>query len=61
MYWNEDTDDKPETVVPDNVLDVVYSISCKCIPMEHAHALSEALQLALPWLAEEEAAGIHQV
>jgi len=61
MYWNEDTDEKIENVVPDNVLDVVYSISCKCIPMEHAHALSEALQQALPWLAEEESAGIHQV
>ncbi len=61
MYWSEDTDDKQEVVVPTNVLDVVYSISCKCIPMEHAHALSEALQQALPWLAEEETAGIHQV
>ena len=61
MYWNEDTDEKIENVVPDNVLDIVYSISCKCIPMEHAHALSEALQQALPWLAEEETAGIHQV
>ena len=40
---------------------MVYSISCKCIPTEHAHALSEALQQALPWLVEEEAAGIHQV
>jgi len=61
MYWNVDTDEKIENVIPDNVLDVVYSISCKCIPTEHAHALSEALQQALPWLVEEEAAGIHQV
>lgn len=61
MYWNEDIDEKIENVVPDNVLDVVYSISCKCIPTEHAHALSEALQQALPWLVEEETAGIHQV
>ncbi|MDX1824135.1 MAG: type I-MYXAN CRISPR-associated protein Cas6/Cmx6 [Thiohalomonadales bacterium] len=61
MYWTEDTDDKKEVIVPDNVLDVVYSISCKCIPMEHAHALSEALQQALPWLEDEEQAGIHQV
>ncbi|MDX1824542.1 MAG: type I-MYXAN CRISPR-associated protein Cas6/Cmx6, partial [Thiohalomonadales bacterium] len=37
------------------------SISCKCIPMEHAHALSEALQQVLPWLEDEEQAGIHQV
>lgn len=61
MFWSEDTEDTKEVVVPDNVLDVVYSISCKCIPMEHAHALSEALQQALPWLAEEANVGIHQV
>ncbi len=61
MYWSENSDEKKEVLVPDNVLDVIYSISCKCIPMEHAHALSEALQQALPWLAEEEHAGIHQV
>lgn len=61
MYWSEDSDENKKVVVPDNVLDVVYSISCKCIPMEHAHALSEALQQALPWLADEEAAGIHEV
>lgn len=61
MYWTEDTDDKKEVVVPDNVLDLVYSISCKCIPMEHAHPLLEALQQALPWLEDEEHVGIHQV
>ena len=61
MYWSEDSDDNKQVVVPENVVDVIYSISCKCIPMEHAHALSEALQQALPWLQEEETAGIHQV
>ena len=61
MYWNENSEENKEVLVPDNVLDVVYSISCKCIPMEHAHALSEALLQVLPWLAEEENAGIHQV
>ena len=40
MYWSEDSDENKDLVVPDNVLDVIYSISCKCIPMEHAHALS---------------------
>ena len=61
MYWSENSDDKKEVVVPDNVVDVIYNINCKCIPLEHAHALSEALQQALPWLREEETAGIHQV
>ncbi len=61
MYWSEDSDDKQEVAVPDNVIDVIYSISCKCIPLEHAHALLQALTQALPWLQEDETAGIHQV
>ncbi len=61
MFWTEDKDDKTEFQVPENVLDVVYRIKCKCIPLEHAYALSEALHQALPWLADEPVAGIHQL
>lgn len=61
MFWTEDKDNKTEHQLPDDVLDVVYSMSCKCIPLEHAHAMSEALHLALPWLGEEKYAGIHPV
>ena len=60
QFWSEEPA-KTEFQVPDRVLDVSYRISCKCLPSEHAHALSEALHEALPWLAEEENAGIHQI
>ena len=59
MFWNEDRDEKIEYQVPDRVQDVIFRIDCKSIPQEHAHALAEALQAALPWLADEPEAGIH--
>ena len=62
MFWSEDSEDKNRFVVPDDVLEFVYSVKeCKCLPVEHAYALSEALHQALPWLADEEHAGIHQI
>ncbi|MCW9023729.1 MAG: type I-MYXAN CRISPR-associated protein Cas6/Cmx6 [Gammaproteobacteria bacterium] len=61
MYWTDDQDKVTRYVIPDNVLDLSFSISCKCLPMEHAHALYKALSQALPWLNEEEVAGIHPI
>ena len=61
MFWNDDKDKKPEFVVPDDVVDLAYRIGCPTIPLDHAHALSAALLNALPWLADEEQAGIHLI
>jgi CRISPR-associated protein Cas6 len=60
MYWQEKTS-KAEYTVPDTILDVVYSIECRGIPLNHTHALSEAIMRALPWLRDEEDAGIHMI
>jgi len=61
MYWNDSSDKQPEFVVPDDVIDVAYRIGCPTIPLDHAHSLSSALLKALPWLADEEYAGIHLI
>ena len=60
MYWKED-DDKQDFVVPDDIVDLNFRIDCKCLPLDHAHALSRAVQAALPWMADVEQAGIHQI
>jgi CRISPR-associated protein Cas6 len=60
MLWSEETNTK-EYVVPDDVLDLAFAIKCPALPIDHAHALSVELQAALPWLAEEEYAGIHLI
>ena len=62
MFWQEENDDDvTRFVVPEDVVDVSFSISCKALPVDHAHALSEAVKAALPWFAEEEQAGLHLI
>lgn len=61
IYWTEESDSASDYVVPDDIIDVAFTISCKCLPLEHAHALSEALHAKLAWLSEDERAGIHQI
>lgn len=61
MFWNDDREKNTEFVVPDAVVDLVFHIKCPTLPVDHAHPLSTALLEALPWLAEEEQAGIHLV
>ncbi len=60
MYWQEH---KPaeEFVVPDDVADAVFAISCRSLPVDHAWALSQAIQAALPWFAGEPDAGLHVI
>jgi len=61
MFWQEEENDVDRFVVPEDVVDVSFSISCKTLPVDHAHALSEAIKAALPWFAEEEQAGLHLI
>lgn len=61
MYWQEETKPNERAAVPDDVVDVVYGIACRCLPVDHAWALSQALEAALPWLAQEPEAGMHAV
>ena len=60
MYWQE-TKENERYTVPDDIVDVVYSIQCRCLPVDHAYALSQAVARALPWFAEEERAGLHTI
>jgi CRISPR-associated protein Cas6 len=60
MYWQE-TKENQRYTVPDDIVDVVYSIDCRALPVDHAYALSQAIQRALPWFAEEENAGLHTI
>lgn len=60
MLWEEDKREQA-FVVPDDMADLSFKIGCKQIALDHAHALSQALQQALPWLADEERAGVHMI
>jgi CRISPR-associated protein Cas6 len=60
MYWQEENKDE-HYVVPDDVVDVVFQIECRTLPVDHAWALSQAVRAALPWLEQEPTAGVHPI
>ena len=60
MHW-EEISPPEEYIVPDTIVDAVFTISCRNLPVDHAYALSQAIQRALPWFADEEYAGLHLV
>ena len=61
MHWQIEDDDVDRYVIADNVVDLQFSIECKLLPVDHAHALSVAIQKALPWFAEDETASLHMI
>jgi CRISPR-associated protein Cas6 len=44
-----------------DVVDAVFAIECRSLPVDHAYALSAAIQAALPWFADEPQAALHTV
>lgn len=60
MYWQEDNE--PEKTAGNHaVVDLVYKMRCRCLPVDHAHALSAALLEHLPWLKDTKGAGMHPI
>jgi CRISPR-associated protein Cas6 len=60
MFWQESRKDE---VAPacDEVTDIAYQIRCRTLPVDHAWALSEAVQKVLPWIGSETGAGVHTI
>ncbi len=61
MFWQEDDDQNVVEQVPETVQDLLFSIECKTLPLDHGYALSREIQRYLPWIAEEPGAAIHQI
>ena len=61
MFWEEDEDKTLPYKAPDEILDVLLALKCKSLPLDHAWALSEALQTEFSWIKEAQHLGIHQI
>ena len=60
MFWKDEK--RPaDFAVPDDVVDVVFTIDCRELPVDHAHSLSTAIRRAAPWISEDAQIGIHTV
>ena len=60
MYWQEETDQE-RYAVPDDVMDLLFSVRCPTLPVDHAWNLSEQIRQVLPWFANESVAGLHLI
>jgi CRISPR-associated protein Cas6 len=60
MFWQEETA-KSQFQVSDQIVDLVFDIDCRRLPVDHAYALSKALREALPWSADDARIGVHTV
>ena len=59
MYWEEASAQKD--TVSDNTVDLVFDITCRTLPVDHAYPLLQALLKVLPWLTDESGAGVHPI
>ncbi len=60
MHW-QDEDGRNNVSTPDDVVDLMYSIRCKSLPLDHGYALSRAVSEILRWIKHEPRAAIHQI
>jgi CRISPR-associated protein Cas6 len=60
MFWQEEGAET-SFEVPEDVVDVMFSIRCKRLPVDHAYALSRAIADSLPWIEEQSGIGVHAV
>ncbi len=58
MYWQEDTQ-TTGFKVDDEVVDLVFSLDCKGLPVDHNYALFAAISDVLPWVKEDHVAISH--
>ncbi len=59
MLWQEEDDFVAQ--ISQVVVDVIFNIQCCALPVDHAWALSQAIQQALPWFNDEPHTGLHLI
>ncbi len=60
LYWTQ-TERPDDLAVPDAVVDILFELDCRRLPVDHAFALSAALLEVCPWMAETPGFAIHTV
>lgn len=59
MYWEEETNEEG-FIIPEDVVDLQFKVTCPVLPVDHAWHLTRAIQQILPWFNDEEA-GLHLI
>lgn len=59
MYWQDE--EEQELELPTRIVDLVFNMESRMLPVDHAHALREAVIRELPWLDDEPDAAIQHI
>lgn len=60
MFWQDD--DKPkEFTVPDDIVDLVFDIDCRELPVDHARDLADAIHAHVPAVGDDTRIGVHNI
>lgn len=57
MYWQETREERPR--VSPRAVDVLFELQGRAVPVDHAHALEQAVLARVPWLRDDPHGGIH--
>lgn len=60
MFWQEDEKPKAFTI-PDDIVDLVFEIDCRELPVDHARELADAIHDHVPEVGEDERVGVHSI
>lgn len=60
MFWQEDDELKKDHVT-DSIVDLLFNIKCREIPVDHAYALAVELKKILPEIEKDERICIHTI
>ena len=60
MFWNEENEQQSPEEAPEDVFDIVFKLSGKCLDIDHAYDLSQALSQIIP-AAFHLHLGVHQI
>jgi CRISPR-associated protein Cas6 len=60
MFWQEETS-ADQFQISGAVVDLVFDINCRELPVDHASALATAIIDVLPWIGQDPRIGIHSV
>ena len=61
MFWQDDDDKNQQVEIPEDIVDCLFKIDCKALPLDHGDVLRQQLLTYLPWLDDEPLAAVHQI
>jgi len=60
MFWQEEPP-VDQFQIPNDVVDLMFDIDCRELPVDHAYTLAAAIVEALPWVGDDLRIGVHAV